>query len=114
MKKEKPLFGSVSLNRRQWTVNYEFYGNCEGITKTGYSKDVFDGCPDNMSIIRFDLSNEVNILRFLNKNLLPRRMYINKRLTYCSYVSTEYFLDAAEDHGIPVMNLCDCNFDEDH
>jgi hypothetical protein len=119
MKKEKPLFGSVSLNRGQWTVNYETDGICEDIRKIGYSKNVFDGCPDNMPIIRFDLADEVNIWNFLCKNLLPRKMYINKlprkmyinkSSTYCNYVSTEDFLDAAEEHGIPVINLCDCNF----
>jgi len=112
MKKEKPLFGSVSLNRGQWTVNYETDGNCEDIRKIGYSKNVFDGCPDNMPIIRFDLANEVKIWNFLCKNLLPRKMYINKSSTYWNYVSTEDYLDAAEEHGIPVINLCDCDFDE--
>lgn len=112
MKKEKPLFGSVSLNRGQWTVNYESYGNCEGIRKTGYSKDTFDGCPNNLPIIRFDLSNEVKIWKFLNKNLLPMEMYINKSSTYWNYVSTEDFLNIVKEHGIPVVNLCDCNFDE--
>lgn len=113
MKKEKPLFGSVSLERGQWTVMYEAEGSCEDIRKTGYSKDAFDGCPDNMPIIRFDLADEVNICRFLNKNLLPMGMYINKRSTYWNYVSIEDYLDAAEAHGIPVINLCDCNFDDE-
>jgi len=112
MKKEKPLFGSVSLNRGQWTVNYETDGNCEDIRKIGYSKNVFDGCPDSMPIIRFDLSNENKIWKFLSRNLLPRKMYINKSSTYWNYVSTEDYLDAAEEHGIPVINLCDCDFDE--
>lgn len=112
MKKEKPLFGSVSLNRGRWTVNYESYGNCEDIRKTGYSKDTFDGCPNNMPIIRFDLSNDVKILKFLNKNLLPIEMYINKSSTYWNYVSTEDFLNIVKEHGIPVVSLCDCNFDE--
>ncbi len=112
MKKEKPLFGSVSLNRGQWTVNYETDGNCEDIRKIGYSKDVFDGCPDNMPIIRFDLADGGDIWNFLRKNLLPMEMYINKSSTYWNYVSTEDYLDAAEEHGIPVVNLCDCNFDE--
>lgn len=111
MKKEKPLFGSVSLNRGRWTVNYESYGNCEDIRKTGYSKDVFDGCPNNLPIIRFDLSNEVKIWKFLNKNLLPMEMYINKSSTYWNYVSLENFLKIVQEHGIPVVNLCDCNFD---
>lgn len=111
MKKEKPLFGSVSFRRGQWTVNYETFGNCEGITKTGYSDNAFDGCPNNLPIIRFDLSDEVKIWGFLDKNLLPIEMYIHKSSTYWNYVSTEDFLNAAEEHGIPVMNLCDCNFD---
>jgi hypothetical protein len=113
MKKEKPLFGSVSLNRGQWTVNYESCGNCQDISKAGYSKNVFDGCPDNMPIIRFDLSDYDKIWGFLAKNLLPQEMYIHKSSTYWNYVSTEDFLDAAEEHGIPVMNLCDCDFDFD-
>jgi hypothetical protein len=113
MKKEKPLFGSVSLNRGQWTVHYEHDGICEGITKAGYSKNTFDGCPDKMPIIRFDWSDEVKIWKFLARNLLPIEMYINKSSTYWNYVSMEDFLDAAEEHGIPVMNLCDCDFDFD-
>ena len=112
MKKEKPLFGSVSLNRGQWTVNYEHDGNCQDIRKVGYSKNVFDGCPDNMPIIRFDLADGGDIWNFLRKNLLPMEMYINKSSTYWNYVSTEDYLDAAEEHGIPVINLCDCDFDE--
>jgi hypothetical protein len=113
MKKEKPLFGSVSLNRGQWTVNYETDGTCEDIRKIGYSKDVFDGCPWHMPIVRFDLSDGGDIWNFLRKNLLPMEMYINKSSTYWNYVSIEDYLDAAEEHGIPVMNLCDCDFDED-
>lgn len=112
MKKEKPLFGSVSLNRGQWTVNYETDGNCEDIRKIGYSKDVFDGCPKYMPIVRFDLANEVKIWRFLARNFLPIEMYINKSSTYWNYVSIDDYLDTAENDGIPVMNLCDCNFDE--
>jgi hypothetical protein len=112
MKKEKPLFGSVSLNRGQWTVNYETDGNCQDIRKIGYSKNVFDECPNNMPIIRFDLADGSKIWKFLSRNLLPRKMYINKSSTYWNYVSTEDYLDTAKEHGIPVMNLCDCNFDE--
>ena len=108
--KEKPLFGSVSLERGQWTVNYESDGSCEGIRKTGYSENTFDECPNNMPIVRFDLSDEVKICSFLDKNLLPAEMYINKKSTYWNYVSIEDYLDAVEEHGIPVMNLCDCDF----
>ena len=110
MKKEKPLFGSVSLDRGQWTVHYESDGICEGIRKTGYSENTFDECPNNMPIVRFDLADEGKICGFLDKNLLPAEMYINKKSTYWNYVSTEDYLDAAEEHGIPVMNLCDCDF----
>lgn len=108
--KEKPLFGSVSLCRGRWTVSYESYGSCEGVIKTGYSKNAFDGCPNNMPIIRFDLSDAVKVWNFLRKNLLPREMYINKSSTRWNYVSTEDFLGAAEEHDIPVKKLCDCNF----
>ncbi|MDY0387917.1 MAG: hypothetical protein RBT65_12495 [Methanolobus sp.] len=112
MKKEKPLFGSVSLYRIQWTVNYESNGICDGVTKTGSSKDVFDGCPKNMPIIRFDLYDDVKIWDFFAKNFLPKEMYINTSSKCWNYVSTEDFLNIAKEHGIPVINLCDCDFDE--
>ena len=62
----KPIYGVIAHTGTLFTLHYHYedHGDSKttGINKQGYDLNVFRDCPDDLPIIRFDLSEFENVL----------------------------------------------------
>lgn len=57
----KPMFGTVALLGGLYVIHFGREGTASSIRHEGYSPDVFKDCPEDMPVVRFDLSPENSV-----------------------------------------------------
>lgn len=70
MQKEVPLYGTIAHTGKTFTLHYQKHDSQSSIRKEGYGISVFDGCPDDMPVIRFDLADINNVFSWLRNNYI--------------------------------------------
>ena len=70
MQKEIPLYGTISHSGNMFSLHYRKHDSQSSIHKEGYDISVFDGCPADMPVIRFDLADINNVFSWLKNNYI--------------------------------------------
>jgi hypothetical protein len=66
--KDTPLWGSISRDRGRFTLHYARHGSSSDVRLEGYDLSVFEDCPDDLPIIRFDKAEIDHIVTWLRQN----------------------------------------------
>jgi hypothetical protein len=103
--KDKPIYGSISADGALFTVHYAAEGTSQSIHKEGTSLEVFDDCPEDMPVIRYDKAGYEKSVLWLRQHYFCEE--------YCP-VSSKYlwqmlplydYLGTFAQYGIPVEEL---------
>lgn len=102
-KKETPLYGMIAYPGGNFTLLYRKHGNQSSINKEGYNISVFDECPDDMSVVRFDKASFKNIVSWLDKNYNCSDYFYSAKVFRS--LNLQDFLAMFANYSIPVEEL---------
>lgn len=113
----KPLYATISQDRSIFSVHYKKSGYVCHNVLTSYNIETFNGMPDKLPVIRYDLMTYERVLEVLkSKSILADCEYLcdesneNKFFKQIVPISTDVYLIRLRTFGVPVQNLATVKF----